>query len=368
MEYKVRFVNPQKQYQDHRDEFVKAFDETLAKGAIVDKEELWKFEESFAKFVGVKYAVGVNSGTSALDVAFQASGIGRGDEVITVAHTFIASISAIHLAGAKPVLIDVGKDFNMDVKLIEKALTPKTKAIEPVHLNGRLCDMEIIMDVAKRKGLIVIEDAAQSLGAKFKGQSAGSFGQVGCFSLHWAKVLGGWGNNGVAVTDDEETARKMRLMRYNGEDRQDRKFYYHGHNFLMDNLQAALLNVKLKYLPEWLERRREIAEKYHQGLGNIPQVKIPLFRDRRFHEVYTNYVIRAQKREGLKKYLQERGIETLVSWPAPMYKQPLMLPNDICLFETEKICRQIISLPLYPELTDEQADYVIKTIGDFYRL
>jgi dTDP-4-amino-4,6-dideoxygalactose transaminase len=373
MRYKVPFANPQKQYQDHRDEFIKAFDETLSRGAIVNREELWKFEEDFAKFVGVKYAVGVNSGTSALDLAFQATGIGPGDEVITVAHTFIASISTIHLAGAKPVLIDVGEDFNMDVKQIEKALTPRTKAIEPVHLNGRLCDMEVIMDIAKRKGLIVIEDAAQALGATMRMKDgtvkmAGSFGLVGCFSLYWAKVLGGWGNNGVVVTNDADIARKIRLMRYNGENREDRRFYYHGHNFLMDNLHAALLNVKLKYLPQWLKRRKEIAQKYHLGLENVSQVRIPRFDDHRFSDVYTNYVIRAEKRDGLKKYLDEEGVETLISWPIPMYKQPLMLPNNIYLPETEKICKEVISLPMYPELEDEQIDYVIEKIKRFYSL
>ena len=387
MHYKVPFADPKKQYQDHREEFIKAFDETLARGAIVNKEELWKFEEDFAKLVGVQYAVGVNSGTSALDVAFQASGVGPGDEVITVAHTFIASISTIHLAGAKPVLIDVGDDFNMDVRLIEKALTPKTKAIEPVHLNGHLCDMEVVMDVARRKGLIVIEDAAQALGATMKMsdgsvKSAGSFGLVGCFSLYWAKVLGGWGNNGMAVTQDLKVARKMQLMRYNGENREDRKFYYHAHNFLMDNVQAALLSVKLKYLPHWLKRRKEIARQYHLGLEKIPQVKIPQFEDPRFadlrsshasakasafDDVYTNYVIRAERRDELKKYLQDQGVETLISWDTPTYRQPAMMPNNIFLPETEKICQEVISLPMYPELTLDQVEYVISSIKNFYK-
>jgi len=371
MEYKVRFVNPQKQYQDHREEFLKAFDETLAKGAIVNREELWRFEENFAKIVGVKHAIGVNSGTSALDVAFQAAGIKNGDEVITVAHTFIASISAVHLAGAKPILIDVGKDFNMDTKLIEKALTPKTKAIEPVHLNGRLCDMEVIMDIAKRKGLIVIEDAAQALGANMKMKdgsikSAGSFGLAGCFSLYWAKVFGGWGNNGMVVTNDDEVAEKMKLMRYNGENREDRKFYYHAHNFLMDNVHAALLDVKLKYFSKWIERRKEIAEIYKNGLSDVSGVIAPHFDDERFSDVYTNYAVRAERRDELKKHLEAQGVETLISWEIPMYKQPLLLPNEIYLEETEKICKEVISLPMYPELTDEQVQYVIESIKSFY--
>ncbi|MFH0712285.1 MAG: DegT/DnrJ/EryC1/StrS family aminotransferase [Candidatus Jorgensenbacteria bacterium] len=382
MEYKVRFVNPQKQYADHRDEFIKAFDETLFRGAIVNREELWKFEEDFAKFCGVKYAIGTNSGTSALDIAFQATGIGPGDEVITVAHTFIASISIPYLAGAKSILIDVGEDFNMDPKLIERALTPHTKAIEPVHLNGRLCDMEAIMDIAKRKGLIVIEDAAQALGATLKMadgsiKKAGTFGLVGCFSLYWAKALGGWGDNGMAITNDEETARKLKLMRYNGENREDRHFYYHGHNFLMDNVHAALLQVKLKYLAGWLERRRQIAKRYHGGLKNIPGVKAPDFGDERFTDTYTNYVIRAEHRDELKKHLEEQGVETLISWPIPTYKEPLFdkekprlvdTRGDVQeLQETEKICREVLSLPMYPELTDEQVDYVIETVRGFYK-
>ena len=371
MEYKVRFANPAKQYADHREEFIKAFDDTLSRGAIVNKEELWRFEEDFAKFVGVKYAVGVNSGTSALDVAFQAAGIGPGDEVITVAHTFIASISAIHLAGAKPMLIDVGEDFNMDVRQIEKALTPKTKVIEPVHLNGRVCDMEVILDIARRKGLLVIEDAAQALGATLKMadgsvKSAGSFGLAGCFSLYWAKTLGGFGNNGMAVTDDPEIAQKMRLMRYNGENREDRKFYYHAHNLLMDNVHAALLRVKMKYLSQWLMRRKEIAELYQKELSSVPQVRLPHFGDPRFSDVYTNYVIRAERRDELKQHLQEQGVETLVSWDIPMYRQPLMQPNDIFLSETEKICKEVLSLPLYPELADEEVWYVADQVRKFY--
>ena len=382
MAYTIRFVNPQKQYADHREEFIKAFDETLARGAIVNREELWQFEEGFAKFVGAKYAVGVNSGTSALDVALQAAGIGAGDEGVTVAHTFMASISTIAMTGAMPVLVDVGRDFNMDAKALERALTPKTKAILPVHLNGRLCDMETIMDLAKRKGLIVIEDAAQALGATMQMtdgsvKKAGSFGLVGCFSLYWAKVLGGWGNNGVAVTDDPEIARKLKLMRYNGEDREDCHFYYHAHNLLMDNVQAALLNVKFKYLPGWLERRKEIATRYRELLGNIKQLQLPRFSDTRFTDVYTNYVVRAERRDELKKHLDDNHlVETMISWPQPTYTEPVMIemrgrwrfgdPSATSLPETERICKEALSLPLYPELTDGEVDAVAEAVKGFY--
>ena len=381
--YKVRFVNPQKQYADHRDEFIKAFDQTLLKGAIVNREELWRFEENFAKFVGAKYAVGVNSGTSALDVALQAAGLGPGDEVITVAHTFIATISTIYLTGATPVLIDVGRDFNMNPKLIEQALSPKTKAILPVHLNGRICDMDVILDIAKRKGLMIIEDAAQALGATMKMadgsiKKSGTFGLVGCFSLYWAKTLGGVGNNGMAVTNDPEIAKKMRLMRYNGEDRETRHFYYHAHNLLMDNVHAAILDVKLKYLPEWLKRRQEIAQLYKQQLSDVKQISLPHFEDDRFTDVYTNYVIRAERRDELKKYLDDNQlVETMISWPQPTYAEPVMVetknrwrfgdPNAKYLPETEKICQEVISLPMYPELTGNDVKYVIDSIKNFYK-
>src|SRR3989344_4221551 len=386
MPHKIRFVNPQKQYADHRDELLKAADDVWSRGAIVNQKDLKDFEKHFAEFVGTKYAVGVNSGPSALDVAFQAAGIGAGDEVITVAHTFTASISCVYLAGAKPVLIDVGHDFNMDPRLIEKALTPKTKAIEPVHLNGRLCDMEAIMDIAKRKGLIVIEDSAQAVGASMKMsddsvKKGGSFGLVGCFSLYWAKALGGLGNNGMAVTDDPAIAKKMQLMRYNGEDRETREFHYHAHNLIMDNVHAALLDLKLKYLPAWLSRRKELAARYQNGFAELKEVRTPHFSDARFDDIYTNYVIRAERRDELKKYLDGKElVETMVSWARPTYKEPVMenrnndpvpdwrFGNDAQgLPETEKICREVISLPMYPELTNEEVDAVIEAIMGFYR-
>lgn len=385
---KVRFVNPQKQYQDHKEEFLAAFDDVLSRGAIVMQKDLQEFEESFAKFVGTKYAIGVNSGTSAVYLGLRAAGVKPGDEVLTVAHTFIASISCVYLAGATPVLLDVGQDFNMDVQLIEKALTPKTTAIEPVHLNGRLCDMEAIMDIAKRKGLLIIEDAAQALGASLRLsdgslKKAGSFGNAGCFSLYWAKALGGWGNNGMLVTNDDALAQKARLMRYNGEDREKRHFYYHGHNLLMDNLHAALLNVKFKYFPQWLIRRKELAQLYQKELSGIAHVQTPHFADDRFSDIYTNYVIRAQRRDELKKYLDEQGIETLISWPVPTYTEPVftdphltegqekprlvsMQENNAVLPETEKICREVLSLPLYPELTNEDISTVVDSIHAFY--
>ncbi len=371
MKYKVPFVNPQKQYQDHKKEFLKKIDDVFSRGDLILRRDLEEFEKKIARIVGTKYAVGVNSGTDALSLSMEAAGIKAGDEVITAAHTFMASISAIYHQGAKSVLVDVGEDFNMNPDLIEKAITPRTVAIEPVHLNGRLCDMSQIMSIAKKHKLIVIEDAAQSLGAKFKTKEgkwkmAGSFGLAGCFSMYPFKILGAFGDAGVVTTNNAEIARKVRLLRYNGQDRENRKFYSHGYTALLDNVQAGLLNVKLKYFPGWLKRRKEIAELYKRGLENIKEVKLPHFSDPRFFDVYQNYVIRAKNRDELSDYLNKKGVETIISWPIPNYKQPVMQPNNIFLPETEKICREVISLPMYPELTAQQINSVVSCIKEFY--
>ena len=366
MKYKVRFVNPQKQYKDHKNEFLRAIDDVFSRGDLIMRKDLEEFEEKIAKFVGTKYAIGVNSGTDALSLSMEAVGIKQGDEVIVPAHTFMSSISAICHQGAKPVLVDVGEDFNINPDLIEKAITPKTKAIEVVHLNGRSCNMDRVMAIAKKHKLIVIEDTAQALGSKFKSKMAGSFGQAGCFSMYPFKMLGAFGDAGMVVTSDPVIAKKIRLLRYNGEDRQDRKMYLHGYTALLDNVQAALLSVKFKYFKGWIKKRREIASIYEKGLKEVLEVKTPNFKDSRFFDVYQNYVIRAEKRDKLYSYLEKKGVETIISWPIPNYKQPVMKPNKIHLSETERICKEVISLPMYPELKNSEAEYVVKCIKEFY--
>ena len=371
MRYKVRFVNPQKQYQDHKKEYLGAIDDVLSRGDLIMRGDLETFEARIAKLVGVKHAIGLKSGTHALTFAFQAMNLKPGDEVITVGHTFMSSISAIIHHGATPVLIDAGKDFTMDPDKIEAAITKRTKAIEPVHLNGRLCDMERIMAIAKKHNLAVVEDAAQALGAKMKTRNgtwkmAGSFG-AGCFSLYPFKALGCFGDGGILTTNDPTIAKKVRMLRYNGEYRETRKFYYHGHTALLDNLQAAVLNVKLNYLKDWLARRREIAALYKKGFASIEQIELPHFDDPRFSDAYQNYVIRAKRRNELMDHLKKSGVEVLVSWTTPMYKQPVMQPNDIHLPETEKICKEVLSLPMFPELIDEDIAYVIERVKNFYQ-
>ena len=372
MKYKVRFVNPQKQYRDHRQEFLKTIDDVFSRGDLILRQDLENFEKKFAKFVGAKYAIGVNSGTDALTLSMLAIDLKPGDEGVTVGHTFMASISCLYHCGATAKLIDVGPDFNMDPDLIERAITKKTKVIVPVHLNGRMCDMEKIMKIAQKHKLLVVEDAAQAIGAKIKinnkWKHAGTFGIAGCFSMYPFKMLGAFGDAGMVVTNDAKIAKKVSLLRYNGENRERKAFFYHGHTALLDNIQAALLDIKLKYLPGWIKRRKRIAELYNKGLKDVPEINVPIFKDPRFYDVWQNYVVRAKKRNELKKYLEKVAkVETLISWPRPTYKEPVLQPNKIYLPENEKICKEVISLPMYPEVTDDQIKYVIKLIRKFYK-
>ncbi len=247
MAYRVPFIDPRKHYSNLKAESDEAITDCLSKGDLILRSQLKDFEKNFASCVGTKYAVGLNSGYHALALSLQAAGIGAGDEVITVAHTFVASISAIVHCRATPVLIDVGKDYNMNMDKLEPAITPRTKAVLPVHLNGRVCDMDRLMGIAKKHNLIVIEDAAQSVGGKYNGKIAGSFGLAGCFSHYPFKILSGFGDGGTLTTDDPDIARKATLLRYNGEDRETGEYHYHGYTCLLDNVQAAVLDVKLKH-------------------------------------------------------------------------------------------------------------------------
>lgn len=367
MEYKVKFVNMPKHYRSLRREILSTVDRVLSRGDVILRDDMKKFEKDIAKFVGTKFAVGVNSGFDALHLSVRAAGIGPGDEVITVAHTFVATVAAVVHCGGTPVLIDVGKDFNLDAGQLEKAVTRRTKAIIPVHLNGRLCNMEKIISIARKHKLIVIEDAAQALGAKFKGKRAGSFGLTGCFSLYPFKMLGAFGDGGIVTTSSSEIARKITWLRDHGQDRTTGDIRGYGFNCRLDNLHAAILNVKFKYFPGWVNRRREVAEMYRQGLSGLRQLRLPHFDDKNYFDVYQNYVIRAEKRNELVAFLREQGIEILVSWPKPMHHHPALGLRKFKLPETERICREVLSLPLNPELNNPEVNYVIQTIHKFYR-
>ena len=390
---KVPFVNYPLQYQNLKKEIDLVVQDVLSRGDLILRKDVEDFEKSLADFVGTKYSVALNSGTDALFLSLKAAGIGKGDEVITVSHSFIASMAVIVQSGATPVLVEVREDFLMDMEKVKEAITPRTKAIMPVHLNGRVCDMEKLTDIAEKHNLIVIEDAAQALGAEFNGKKAGSFGLTGSFSFYPAKVLGCFGDGGAITTNDLEIAEKIRLLRDHGQRsspshqtrtsakdaknnevsprygvRAGTEIIYYGWNSRLDNLQAAILNVKFEYLPEWIKRRREIAKIYDKGLSGIAGVKLPPSSDlnSKYFDVFQNYVIRAEKRDELFGYLKKNGVETLIKDPIPNHWQKGLSLSRFKLPYTEQLAKEIISLPMYPELTEEQVKYTINSIRNFY--
>jgi len=366
MSYQVPFIDPRSHYAKLKPEIDRAIIDCLSNGDLVNRHQLKDFEQHLAEFVGVKYAVGVNSGYHALLFALLGAGVGPGHEVITVAHTFVATVSAIVHCGAQPVLIDVAPDFNMQVDLIEGAITPKTKALLPVHLNGRVCDMARILALADKHGLAVIEDAAQALGATFDGKRAGSQGRAGCFSFYPFKVLGGFGDGGAITTNDPELARMATLLRYNGEDRVTGEYHYHGQTALLDNVQAAVLDVKLRHLPDWIAHRRRIAVAYHRGLSGITQLRIPQFDETRRKDIFQNYVIRTTVRDQLRAYLKAQGIETLVHWQRPMWEHRGLNLAAPDVPETLSICREVVSLPMSAETTEAQVELIVIALRAFF--
>lgn len=351
MAYSVRFVNPQEHYRRLKPEIDAAIIGCLTRGDLVYRGELRAFESHLAEFVGTRYAVGVKSGYHALHFALLAAGIGPGDEVITVAHTFVASVSAIVHCGATPVLVDIGADYNMDPAKVEAAMTPRTRAIMVVHLNGRMCDMAAIGAIAGRHGLLLVEDAAQALGATFDGRRAGSFG-IGCFSFYPFKILGGFGDGGAVTTSDARIAQAISRIRFNGEDRETGEYHFHGYSALLDNVQAAVLDVKLAHVPAWIAHRRAIAQLYHERLTDIPGLRLPPIDGPRQTDVFQNYVVRTTERDQLREHLKTLGVETLVHWARPMWAHPALGLADPGLSDTARLCREVISLPMSAETTE----------------
>lgn len=365
MTYRAPFVDPREHYRRLRPEIDGAITDCLSRGDLVMRRQLGDFEEHLAEFVGVKYAIGVNSGYHALHFALLASGVKPGDEVITVGHTFVATVSAIVHCDARPVLVDVRRDYNIDVEQIEAAITSKTRAILPVHLNGRIADMDRVMEIATKHELAVVEDAAQALGATFKRRHAGSFGEAGCFSFYPFKILGGFGDGGAVTTNDSRIARMVKLLRYNGEDRETGEYHYHGYTALLDNVQAAVLDVKLKHLPAWIEHRRHIADHYRRGLEGVAGIELPHVTGEQYFDIFQNYVVRTRRRDELRAHLFEQGVETLVHWPKPMWEHEGLALQRPPLPETESICKEVVSLPMSAETTEEQVETTVRVIQEF---
>lgn len=366
MSYKVPFVDPGKNYQMIRDEIDAVYREVMTNGDLIDRHHLTEFEENLADFVGTEYAIGLNSGYDALHLSLRALGIGEGDEVIVPAHTFVATASAVVNVGAEPVLVDIRKDFNIDPAAVEEAITDDTEALLPVHLNGRMADMRRIIDIAEDHDLHVVEDACQSLGSSLGDMSAGAVGDTGCWSFYPFKILGGYGDGGAITTDDPEIARYATRMRFNGEDRETGEYHGHGFTCLMDNIQAAWLDVKLSHLPAWIERRKEIAQRYHEGLSGLPGLELPRYEDDEFDHVYQNYVVLADAGDAFSDHMEDNGVEVLVQWRKPYYEHEALELEDRGFPVTEAISQKVCSLPMNVELEDEQVDYVIQAATDFF--
>lgn len=364
--HQVPFVDPREHYRRYKAEFECAIVETLSRGDLVMRQQLRDFEGNLAGVVGVRESIGVSSGYHALHLSMLAAGIGAGHEVITVAHTFVATISAIVHCGAIPVLVDVGDDYNMDADAFEGAITARTRAVVPVHLNGRICDMGRIMAVADRHGLVVIEDAAQAMGATFEGRMAGSFGRAGCFSFYPFKLLGCFGDGGAVTSNDPALCRAVRLLRFNGEDRETGEYHGHGFTALLDNVQAAVLDVKLGHLQEWIAHRRGTAARYRAGLDGVGDLGLPHFADPRREDAYQNYVVRTSHRDALRDHLRESGVETLVHWPKPLWEHRALGLADRDLPNTRRICREVLSLPMSAETSEAHVDAVVTAVRHFF--
>ena len=362
---KIPYVNLKKQWLEERDELLPIIDKVLESAQYVGGDELDKFEDNIANLCGTKYACALNSGTDALMLALLLSGVKKGDEVITPPNSFIASTAAIVHIGATPVFVDVLPDQNIDSSKIETAITKKTKAIMPVHLTGRMCDMDPIMEIAKRNNLVVIEDAAQSVGSKYKGKLSGSIGDVGCFSTHPLKNLNACGDGGFLTTNNESIFKKTKLYRNHG--MADRNIV---HNFgsvsRMDNLQASILNYRLDKLEDVIQKRRINAKVYYEGIKN-PNVFFPKEKNSEFNTYHT-FVIQTKYREKLKEYLSLNGIDTAIHYPFPIHLQPASIKLGYKLGDfpiTEKQSKEILTLPVNQYLTKAEIERIVRVINDF---
>jgi dTDP-4-amino-4,6-dideoxygalactose transaminase len=364
---KIPIIDLVRQHEPMIDELVEAFKKVVESGQFILGPELEQFEKEAAEYLGSRYALGVGNGTDALTLALRAVGITEGDEVITTPFTFFATAETVAMLGARPVFVDVEeRTLNIDVTKIEEKITKRTKAILPVHIFGQGAKMEQILDIAKRHNLKVIEDTAQGFGAKRNGKYLGTFGDVGTFSFFPTKNLSCLGDGGLITTQDEAIYETVKKLRVHGSPRK----YYHemlGYNSRLDAIQAAFLRVKMKYIDRWNERRRQIAAIYNKELS--PYVRVPEVDDGNVH-IYHQYTIRTEKRDELNTFLNQRGIMTQVHYPIPLHLQPALSylgykEGDFPV--AERATKEVLSLPVFPEMTDEEIYYVIDSIKDFFR-
>ncbi len=364
----IPLVDLKAQYQSIRPLVNAAIRRVIKRSTFILGPEAAQFEQAFAQYVGAKRAVGVASGTAALQLALLACGIGQGDEVITTAFTFVATAETISHTGAKPVFVDIDpRTYNLDPNRVEAALTPRTRAIVPVHLYGQPAEMESLLDIARRHDLWLIEDAAQAHGAAYQGRRCGSIGHLACFSFYPAKNLGAYGDGGAVTGNDENLLAKVCKLRDHGRTSK----YQHdelGYGERLDALQAAVLGVKLSYLDEWNEARRGNAKLYTKLLEDSEVVTPVEAPDT--HHVYHLFVVRTPRRDALVAHLQAHGIEVGIHYPLPLHRQPVYLKlgyADVVLPEAERAASEVLSLPMYPELTMEQVGYVVERVKEFFQ-
>jgi len=366
--HKVPYLDLKAQYRSIKPEIDAAISRVLESSEFVLGSEVAGFEREFAAYCGASECIALNSGTSALHLALLAAGVGPGDEVITVPFTFVASLAAVLYAGARPVLVDIDpRSFNMDPAAVEAAITPRTKAILPVHLYGHPADMDPIMEVARRRRLVVIEDAAQAHGAKYKGRQVGSIGDIACFSFYPTKNLGAYGEGGAITTSNADYARTIRMLRDWG---QDRKYHHvlRGYNYRMEGLQGAILRVKLRHLEQWTEARRAVASKYDHLLTDC-DIELPLEMPWARH-VYHTYTVRTMERERFQASLAAEGIQTAIHYAEPAHLQPAYADlgyGEGAFPHAEAAARQVLSLPIYPELSADAIAQVARAVKNAVR-
>jgi dTDP-4-amino-4,6-dideoxygalactose transaminase len=363
----VPFLNLAAQYDSLKSELLPVIEKTLAAGHYVLGPNVAAFEQEIATFTETKFGVGVNSGSDALTLALRALEIGPGDEVITTPFTYIAPAEAIHQVGAKIVFADIhSRTFNIDPAEIERRITPRTKAIIPVHLFGQAAPMKEIIALAQPRGIHIIEDCAQAIGATYDGKPVGNFGAMGCFSFYPTKNLGANGDGGMVVTNSDSLAKKLRMLRVHGI---ERRYFHdlHGYNSRLDELQAAILRVKLPHLSRWNARRAEIARYYTQHLDHLP-LEFPVTAKENNH-VFHVYAMLTDRRDALQKFLGDRGVPSIIYYPRPLHLQQVYTrlgykTGDFPV--AEKISELILPLPMYPELTKELLDQVVGGILGFF--
>jgi len=364
---KVPFIDLGRQHKPMKKELMDAFESVLDSNSFILSDEVKKFEQEVAKYVGTKYAIGVSNCTNALLLSLRALDVSQGDEVITTPFTFIATAEVIAIIGAKPVFCDIeSKTYNIDADKLASCVSARTRAIMPVHLFGQSANMDSIMEIANEKQLRVIEDMAQAIGAKYKGEMVGTFGDTACISYYVTKNLSALGDAGMILTDDSELRDKIRAYRVHGASRK----YHHdflGYNDRLDALQAAFLRIKLRRLDTWNERRKQIAAKYDAALKAV--VEIP-YINKDCETVWHQYTIRTSRRDQLQQFLKEKGIGTAIHYPTPLHLQPAfkyLSYKEGDFPEAEKAAAEVLSLPIQQDLTDEEVDYVIDTIKQFFK-